>query len=251
MDIDKICYQDNPLKEVIARIDYLNPLLELKNGISTILSEVVKKEFPVAESQEIISREFQITPLNVQQKEVKETEWLFHNKTRDKRLSLSPNSMYVVHNKYSTFEAFSDDFKSINSAIFNSNKDTLVRRFGVRYVNHISVNEGNPLDWTEYLNEKLTTIFEIPKSKDLISRAFQNLELNFGDFNLRFQFGMHNPDYPATIKQKLFILDYDCYTTGIIGRLEIEDYLPKFHNAIQLLFEDCIKEEYRVKLGYA
>jgi hypothetical protein len=32
------------------------------------------------------------------------------------------------------------------------------------------------------------------------SRAFQNLELILQDVRIRFQYGMHNPDYPAPIK---------------------------------------------------
>jgi len=250
MDIDKICYKVNPLKEVIARIDFLSPILDLEKGLPHGLTEIIKSEFPIAESQEIISREFQITPADVQQKAIKGTEWLFFNKNRTKRLSLSANSMFIVHNEYETFETFSKDFLKINSVVFGMSNEIYVKRFGVRYVNNLIIDDGHPLDWSKYLNDNLLSIFNIPASRESISRAFQNLELNLGDYSLRFQFGMHNPDYPAAIRLKSFILDFDCYYSGVIGKQEVEDFLPKFHHSIQELFELSIKEDYRKRLGY-
>jgi uncharacterized protein (TIGR04255 family) len=56
---------------------------------------------------------------------------------------------------------------------------------------------------------------------------------------------MHNPDYPAPIKKKTFILDYDAYTSGILGKDELDIYISQFHLAIQKLFEGSITEKFR------
>jgi len=51
---------------------------------------------------------------------------------------------------------------------------------------------------------------------------------------------MHNPDYPARIRKKIFILDYDAYTTSLLTREEIRQSLPIFHDQIEQLFEKSI-----------
>ena len=54
---------------------------------------------------------------------------------------------------------------------------------------------------------------------------------------------MHNPDFPAPIKKKIFILDYDAYCSGILTKDEIFKNLPIFHAEIQRLFESSITDD--------
>ena len=60
---------------------------------------------------------------------------------------------------------------------------------------------------------------------------------------------MHNPDYPAKIKKKIFVLDYDAFFTGILKQHEIEDYIKKCHRIIQQQFENSITPELREYFG--
>jgi uncharacterized protein (TIGR04255 family) len=74
------------------------------------------------------------------------------------------------------------------------------------------------------------------------SRIFHNFEVVFSDlgFNMRFQFGLHNPDYPAPIRQRMFVLDFDAYCQGMIEPSDIPTVLDKYHAEIQRLFERSI-----------
>jgi uncharacterized protein (TIGR04255 family) len=65
---------------------------------------------------------------------------------------------------------------------------------------------------------------------------------------MRFQYGMHNPDYPAPIKKKIFILDYDAYCNGILTKNDIFKYLPIFHEEVQKLFENSISDKLRIRM---
>jgi len=56
---------------------------------------------------------------------------------------------------------------------------------------------------------------------------------------------MHNPDFPAPIKKKIFILDYDAYYDGFVERTEVETRLTLFHDKIQDLFEWSIQPKLR------
>jgi uncharacterized protein (TIGR04255 family) len=81
------------------------------------------------------------------------------------------------------------------------------------------------------------------------TRVFHNLEVSYDDYNLRFQFGIHNPDYPAPIKHRGFILDYDAYYKGLLEPTDIPNALDNYHKSIQELFEKCITEQTREYLN--
>ena len=65
----------------------------------------------------------------------------------------------------------------------------------------------------------------------------------------KFQFGIHNPDYPAQIKRKAFILDYDAYHQGILNIQDLSTSVDEYHNVIQHVFEDNITENLRALLN--
>nr|QNO52558.1 hypothetical protein BJKGENCM_00048 [Methanosarcinales archaeon ANME-1 ERB6] len=62
---------------------------------------------------------------------------------------------------------------------------------------------------------------------------------------LKFNCGMHNPDFPATIRKKKFILDYDAYYTSLQELIDIEPNLINSHDKIKKLYEKNTKKELR------
>ena len=97
--------------------------------------------------------------------------------------------------------------------------------------------------------KNLLCSFRFYKGAGIVSRVFHNVEYSFDDFNLRYQFGMHNPDYPAPIKKKSFILDLDAYYQGIQDKDEIQKNLDKYHDKIQEVFELSITDKLRTILN--
>ena len=74
MELKDICYKENPIKEAIARIDFLNNIEEFKTNIPIELGNNIKERFPITESKELVSKELQIGPKNeVKQLETKST----------------------------------------------------------------------------------------------------------------------------------------------------------------------------------
>jgi len=123
------------------------------------------------------------------------------------------------------------------------------KRLGLRYINEITLPENNVLDWTNYLDERLLTSLNFPQDPSKICRAFNNLELNYGDLIIRFQYGMFNADYPALIRKKSFILDYDAYYQGPQNLEDVKHNIDIFHEAIQTLFEYSISDKLRSLMG--
>jgi len=120
-------------------------------------------------------------------------------------------SLSVDYLKYESFNKLKGDLFQYSIQWRNFFPISEIERLGLRYVNNINLDEINPLNWKKYINSNLTSSLKFVKDRNLISRAFHNLELKYEDMNIRFQYGLHNPDYPSIIKEKEFILDYDAY----------------------------------------
>ena len=160
--------------------------------------------------------------------------------------------MFVEFNIYTCFDDFVNHLSKILKSLFGVFNELQVERFGLRYINEIEINTDDikdPFNWGNYLHDDLLSIFNIPDEKTNITRAFHNLEIIYADFILRFQYGMHNPDFPAPIKKKQFILDYDAYMTGILDKEDILENLSVFHEEIEKLFEKSITDSLRVKMN--
>lgn len=245
--MENICYKKNFITEAIAKVEFLNPIIELDQTLPKEFSDSIVNLFPIAELKEISNNNVTITNSGVQNNIDKGIEWSFWNKDRSKRISLSKNVLLLVQNRYASYDNFADEFLTAFNALCSIYKDLIFRRFGLRYVNNIKLAESEPLNWDNYINDKLTASINIPDDSSHISRTFHNLEMNYENFNLRFNFGIHNPDYPAIIKQKVFILDMDAYHNGLQNKEDVISSLPEFHSKIQELFEFSIKDGLREK----
>lgn len=246
---ENICYKKNFLKSVIARIDLDVSDHEIESNLSQTLVEVSKKYFPVAEPKKSIANELQISPGNVRNKQTEFMEWRFFGKDKEKILTFLPKAVFVEYKSYVKFEVVKKEFFEILDAFFDSYTTTKCIRVGLRYINDIKLDVGTPLNWKNYINPKMIGILDIYPNKQLIARAFHNLELNFGEFMLRFQFGMYNPDYPSPIRKKSYILDMDAYCNGNQERVEIFNNFDKYHYRIQEIFELSITDKLRKVLN--
>jgi uncharacterized protein (TIGR04255 family) len=163
-------------------------------------------------------------------------------------LTITPNAVLVQRQKYSTYEELKTEFFDVLNAFLDVYSDAVISRFGIRFINEITLDVGAPTNWDGYLNAQLLATLAFFPNPNELCRVFNIVELNFGDLNLKFQFGMHNPDYPATIKRKSFILDLDAYYVGLLDRQEIVSNVDRAHEHIQELFERSITAKLREKM---
>lgn len=245
--MEEICYNKNFLTEAISKVEFLSPIESLDKSLPKRFSDDIKDLFPIAESRVVTNNIVNIVDEYIDRKTEESIEWYFWNKERTRKITLSKNVLMLVQNHYSSFNDFKNEFFTALNSICLVDSDLVIKRYGVRYINNIKLNEPNPLDWSEYINKDLIASINIPKDRERISRTFHNLEMNYEEFNLRFNFGIHNPDYPALIKQKAFILDMDAYHNGVQNKTEIEKALPLYHNKIQEFFEFAITSKFRTK----
>lgn len=249
-----INYRRNFLKAVFIRVDLLSPLPGIEVALPAPLTVAAIPAFPIPEPRDIFNREIKFGPKGVvTSSEEQSKEWRFHGKERTKTLTIGPRVVAVKHTTYQAYENVKTEFIGILDQLADLFPDVKSQRVGLRYVNEIKLDEINPTSWSSYLAPQLLSVFEFPPEdhRPALSRVLHNLELSFADFNLRYRFGMHNPDYPAPIRQKLFILDFDAYTKSVVEIKEVGRLLDNFHACIQRYFEQSITDDLRSKLNGA
>ena len=121
---------------------------------------------------------------------------------------------------------------------------------GLRYINQIHEDVIDDSNIQEYINKSLlnNVIFELEDNEG-VSQLFSRLDLSKDDYQLTFQYGFFNPEYPDTAAKKDFILDYDCKLTkidSVNSKFEVEEELKKMNKIIYDKFKysttDKLKE---------
>lgn len=244
---NEICYKRNFLKNVIVRIDFTSPVEELRNAISSTVEKKVLSLYPIKEPQTINSQQINI---NNNQAKVCEMAPLqlfrYHSKNRSTICNIEMGHIDLNFLEYDRFEELLAETMSIFNSFMSEYKDAIIGRFGLRYINEINIpNEKDKTSWSEYINEKLLGTFSFsPEGYDLV-RSFHSITTSSDDILTQMQFGMHNPDYPAPIKKKLFILDLDSSYTGVTELVDLEKTFLQCHEKTQKLFEKSITEKLR------
>ena len=249
MSMDEIIYPGNYLSEVIVRIDFLNSLKGISETLPPAPQSVAKKRFPVAEPTKSMLQEVQVAVgQSVETKQTEVTQWNFHSKDRKNTLSILPNAVFLRLTHYTSYDDLRNDFRAVVDAVFSLQSDLQATRLGLRYINRLEMNEEDPLDWADYVSNDLLCHIRALRDVAPLSKVMCSTEFTHDDATIRFQFGMPNPDYPAAIRRKIFILDVDAYYKGILDRDEVYPSLDSFHERIQALFELSITDGLRTRM---
>jgi len=250
---DGVQYKRTFLKQVIARLDFVSPLTATAATLPTPLSQEIMKRFPIPEPGKAVAQELQISAPQglVGGKRTEHSVWTFHSKERDKKLALHPAALILEIDRYQTYEVLKSDFVPVVAALLAAAQEAQPSRLGLRYINLIALDGDNPFDWDGLINAQLLHTLKVPSEgdRDKLARAFNIVDLALDDFNLRYQFGMSNPDYPAKIRRRMFVVDLDGYVQGALDKNEIEHLLDTFHSKIQEYFEFSITNELRERMN--
>lgn len=238
---EKVCYQQPFIKEVILRFDFPSEIPEIEKGLPPKVSETVLKMFPIYEPKKVQSHHVEFGGVEAKAKIIESNHYIFHGLEREKSLTILPASFVIQVKAYKSFELFLDEAKKTLHAFCDAFPDLRANRIGLRYINVLEIDKDhkNPLDWKKYINKKLLGTIDF-HLKEKMSRAFQILEYNFDEDALKFQVGIANPDYPAKIKRRQFILDIDASSIGAYEYQEMIDKVSVGHGRIQELFEASI-----------
>jgi uncharacterized protein (TIGR04255 family) len=242
-------YQTNFLKNVTVRLDLNKNLYPISSELPQALKESALEIFPRMQRKAAIAEQIEMKcgsePVR---RHVKENHWFFQGVNGDSAMCIAPNFFWVDYKGYVGFDDLRRTFFSILDGFYNSFPeipDLAGNRLGLRYFNNIEIPEPNLTDWSDYIAPNLLSIVSVVDDESAICRAFHNLEMNYGEMNLTFLYGMYNFDYPQPIKQKSFTLDFDGYVAKPLSREEIRSSLEALHDKISTYFEKSITDGLR------
>ena len=234
-------YKKNYLKQVIARIDF-DRESRWGDRMPTPVKTAAKRHFPVQEPPGFIRTQkiqFDEDGSRVTEDD-RSRQWIFHTRERDSHLTIAETHVVIVNDAHSSYaESLEPRLEPVWRAIRSSVDEAEIRRIGLRYINHIPAIGASKdlLDWKDIVSDSVAAVLGVPDPNAALARAVGVAEYSFGDYSLRFQFGMHNPDYPAPFAQKLFLLDYDCYAEAVVEDDDVFRLLSDFEKAISSMFE--------------
>ena len=174
--------------------------------------------------------------------------WIFADENNSKQVELNSNNLVLVYHKgaYKGFNEFLNDVSLLLQALRRYTPFNIMF-LGLRYVNRIYEDVIDENNIQEYINESLISniIFDLEDGEGF-SQLFSRLDLLTEDYQLTFQYGFYNQEYPNPTYKKDFILDYDCKLTkigSVNSQAEIEDALKKMNKIIYKKFEYSITDK--------
>lgn len=242
---DDVCYKKAFLKDVIVRVDFPVDMFAISGALEGELKQAALKRFPIYEPTDFDEQTISIHESSVVTNRRKVMESTFHGKEHEKTLKLSNDYILQTAKAYKTYDLFKEDFLSVLEKVMPHSEKLTASRVGIRYVNVIELEEGDPLTWDDYLNESMLGIIDLGGQKNHVTRAFHILEYDYDGISIKYQFGIANPDYPSLVKRKHFVLDIDGYVHGAIELKDIQKIIDDSHKIIQEIFENSITDKTR------
>lgn len=247
MDKLDIKYKKNYLTSVIFRLDVAN-LIDLNTSVLSKIQEDIIEIFP---NYELVIRKKGMVNINMSKSTLEEVSvniHIFSNTEKTHKFTIEEQSLSLEATKYSNFADFYTYIEVIIRSILKRFPHIVFGRMGLRYINEISLKEGHPLKWSDFISENLTyPIDNFFRHQKQISRYMSQIFYNYDDFMMGITYGIYNGEFPNQVRRKEFILDFDCSTTDI-NNLEIENILQKFNHKIKDEFEFYIKEPLRTEM---
>jgi len=226
------------LKNVILKLDFLGELKLTRQFVDN-MKRIVSNDFPDSETRDQLSLEVMIKVDESEKttKEKKSKVYRFSDTTTNNSLTLERDAIIFDMKKYNGYKDFRKIIQKVIQTVETENPSAKLSRTGLRYINQLIIDEGNPFDWNEFVKEPLTSSLEFIENRNELSRLMGIIELNISDYFIRFQYGWYNSEFPNPIAKKEFALDYDCYSKNEIDISEVLSQIDTYHTAIKDLFE--------------
>ena len=214
---------------------------EIKLSVQFVdnIRRIVSNDFPEFEPQEQVSLQVMVKTDESEKitKEKRSKVFRFYHSTTNNSLTLEGDAIIFDMKTYNSYEDFRNIVKNVIQNVETENQSAKLSRTGLRYINQLILDEGNPFDWNELIKEPLISSLEFIDNRNELARLMGVIELNRSDYFIRFQYGWYNSEFPNPIAKKEFALDYDCYSKNEIDISEVLSQIDIYHTAIKELFE--------------
>jgi uncharacterized protein (TIGR04255 family) len=244
-----IKYKRNFLDRVVIRFDFDNiELGKLKN-----FSERIQDKFPYQEQKDGRSGAMKIDLKRgqiVDNKLQPTTIWEFLGPSKQKKITVTSTYIAVEYlsRSYSDRNELLKDCDDIVLPFLEQFSVSTINRLGLRYVNNFDLNSiKKDFDWKDYFKPELLSGIQFAKKrKTKMMRSLNQLELKYEREDLRFVFGVFNPDYPNENTRREFVMDIDCYSRfPLEPKNDVHEAIERYNVHVQEIFENSITDSLR------
>lgn len=243
-------YQNNFVSNFIIKLDFYNDTKEFATEIPANIVNVIKENFPRVQPTKVIESSLEVSENKTSRQDSNFPQWIYSDNKNQNKIVINKKFVSIESITYESFKTIEDLFHPILEEIF-SISNIQVSRVGIRYINQLRKHRAffddiNKIsDWKKYINSDLLSNISFIDELNT-SNLISSIEMNYDGFMVRFKYGINNINYPLPIKEPIFILDYDGFTTNLITNMEdFKDVENNIHNTIEELFEKSITEDLR------
>lgn len=245
-------YKSNYLTNVVFQLRF-SPILVIDSEGLAQFQQQIKDNFPQVKEGREIEIEAKMTPKQPMTSTVKSVKprWTFFSEDKLKILSITSKEFTLEYRKHSDIEHTKQDFEFLWTRFNTIYGVKQLERAGLRYINQIVISSGDPVQWEGYIKDNLLkAILGIQGLENhSLARSMHTINWGHEDHRITFQFGIHNSDFPSAITKKEFILDYDCYSLGVVDASDAIGCLSSYNEIIARLFEQSIESGLRELMG--
>jgi len=239
-------YKSDYLTNVVCRIDFINRLNFSTDQINRLKNDI-SKDFPDMKDMDVSFIEVMMSP--EEDRTIRKKEKVYEFAHEGKLVRIEPEFIVFEFKQYTGFDQFKKLVKKVLSNLDLSNNSVRSKRMGLRYINQIRLDEGDPFDWSGLIIDSLVPNTIYIENKNVLSRSLGWVDLTYDDFYVRFHYGMFNSEHPNPIARKEFVLDFDCYTKDEQDLFDVLTLLDRFHEKIKEMFECSILDGLRQIMG--
>lgn len=154
-------------------------------------------------------------------------------------------------NEYDHFPAFFEEIEYLFSKFQSIYHLSSINRIGLRYINEVNFEEGNPLDWRRFIAEdKIKGVLSgFNKDSMNLLRSMHMLHLKKENMILSLNYGIFNSEYPNPVARRNFLIDLDGSISNQIPSDQVLESVHQLNALCEEAFEDCIGDGLREKMG--
>lgn len=252
MSINQPCYERDFLTLVVLRVDF-PPIAVVPDAVESPFTAAVKDRFPHASSSPIREMTFSLAE---GQPEISHADhgllWVYR-RTVDGTCNVSLGHGFLTIEygpaDYSGYDDLYSEFSVLLLSLQRTLKVKEFSRVGLRYVNEIRL-PGRATDWTDVIHPSLAAAaFARPINGGRLQRSMHQISEIHDENQLILSYGLPNPDYPAALVQRHFVLDIDCSRSGAIPTAEVLESIGELNDLASRTFESSIGDELRETMG--
>ena len=234
----KKIYKNNFLKDVIFRIDFVNPV-DINNFVKKNLNEL-KKNYPLYSPVKAKHDNIKLTPESVEKETIEFTNQIFYNFDRTARIEMNPSCLIINYKKYKDFEPLFKDIELILGLLIKDS-DITVGRTGLRYINIFENSGLEKIDWSKYIKENL--LFEENWGGFNVLQHMSVANLKKEECLIKVQYGLFNGEMPNDRVKDSYILDIDASSFQMCDLNLVKSQIITWNDSIREVFENSITEE--------